>query len=76
MAIDTATKRRSVGGMTFLPYSAGVTPNATHNMVWRQESGWGYMGIVPDTTLPSSTIRRLMMMGIGSWIFWLLLQGI
>lgn len=45
MAIDTAAKRRSVSGITYLV--PGVTPNASKPVAWRQQSGWGYSGIEP-----------------------------
>lgn len=44
MAVDTAEKRRSVGGLPFL--IPGVTPNSAQDQEWRQESGWGYSGIL------------------------------
>jgi hypothetical protein len=45
MAIDTAEKRRSVAGLPFHPLGVGVTPNASKDIEWRQQAGWGYSGI-------------------------------
>lgn len=46
MAIDTAERRRSLVGLSYHYYSAGVTPNATPDQEWRQESGHSYSGIL------------------------------
>lgn len=58
MAIDTAEKRRSLSGIqtTLLP---GVTPNAGKDQEWRQESGWGYSGILASalTTFSETIIK-------------------
>lgn len=45
MAIDTAEKRKSAAAVwhTQIP---GVTPNAAKDQEWRQQSGWGYSGIL------------------------------
>lgn len=51
MAIDTAEKRKSISGI-WLPLIPGVTPNATQDAEWRQQSGWSYSGIA--TTSPGS----------------------
>ena len=45
MAIDTAEKRRSAGGVHYLPLGPGVTPNVSKDSEWRQQAGWGYSGI-------------------------------
>lgn len=45
MAIDTAEKRRSAGGVAFLPLGPGVSPHAGQDQAWRQQAGWGYGGI-------------------------------
>ncbi len=45
MAIDTAAKRRNVSGIAGVPLIPGVTPDASQDEAWRQESGWGYSGI-------------------------------
>lgn len=47
MAIDTAEKRRSARYVTSRR-SPAVTPNSAKDVEWRQESGWGYSGILPD----------------------------
>lgn len=47
MAIDTREKRQSVAWL--IPVSApSVTPNASKDQEWRQQAGWGYMGILAD----------------------------
>ena len=45
MAIDTAEKRRSVVGVNFFS-GPGVTPLSSKDQEWRQESGYGYSGIL------------------------------
>lgn len=45
MAIDSAEKRRSAGGVAFHPLGPGITNNATHDAEWRFQSAWGYSGI-------------------------------
>ncbi len=45
MAIDTAEKRRSAANVDGLG-APGVTPNASKDQEWRQQSGWGYSGIL------------------------------
>lgn len=46
MPIDTAEKRRSAAGTGFHPLGPGVTPNVLTPVGWRQQSGWGYSGVV------------------------------
>ena len=46
MAIDSAEKRRSVSQILTGVFPPGVTPNASKDAEWRQQSGWGYSGIV------------------------------
>lgn len=51
MAIDTAEKRKSVSGIErLLP---GVTSNALADQEWRQQSGWGYSGILAGNFIPT-----------------------
>lgn len=45
MAIDTAEKRRGVAGLYTGFYPVAVTPNASKDIEWRQQAGWGYSGI-------------------------------
>ena len=45
MAIDDAEKRKSVSGIMQSSYIPGVTPNASKDAEWRQQSGWSYSGI-------------------------------
>lgn len=55
MPIDTAEKRRNVSGLAFAPFGPGVTPNASHDVEWRQQAGWGYSGIVPIGSLGAAS---------------------
>ena len=48
MAIDTAEKRRNVSGLLTGVLPCAVTPNASKDVEWRQEAGWGYSGILPS----------------------------
>ncbi len=52
MAIDSAEKRKSIAGILtgFMPVA--VTPNASKDVEWRQEAGWGYPGIAPGGYVP------------------------
>lgn len=59
MAIDTAEKRKSAGGVAFLPLGPNVTPNAAKDAEWRAESGWAYSGIPygpPTPPTPSASV--------------------
>ena len=47
MAIDSAEKRRAVANIWWTYAGVGVTPNASKDVEWRQESGRGYPGITP-----------------------------
>ena len=47
MAIDTREKRQAVASISFYWAGVNVTPNATLDVEWRQEVGWGYPGIAP-----------------------------
>ncbi len=53
MAIDDAEKRKCASGVqvTLMP---GVTNNASKDVEWRQQVGWGYSGIVPSSEVPST----------------------
>lgn len=55
MAIDTAEKRKNVACIGFTLNGAGVTPNASMDREWRQQSGYGYSGIEPSATLQTET---------------------
>lgn len=50
MAIDNAEKRKSISGITVF-IGPGVTNNASPNVEWRQESGYGYPGIDPSVVV-------------------------
>lgn len=55
MSIDTSERRRSASQLITGLFGPGVTPNATQDIEWRHQSGWGYSGIagvVPVVTLP------------------------
>ena len=56
MAIDSAEKRRSAGGVPFLPLGVNVTPNASKDGEWRQQSAWSYSGIATDAAGSSEVI--------------------
>ena len=45
MAIDSALKRRSAGGIPFLPLGPNVTADALKPVAWRATVGWAYAGI-------------------------------
>jgi len=49
MAINTASKRRSVSGVLVPTLIPGVTPNASKPAAWRQSSGWSYNGIAAES---------------------------
>lgn len=51
MAIDSPEKRKSISGINF--FNPGVTPNSGQDQEWRQESGYGYSGILAAN--PSAT---------------------
>ncbi len=53
MAIDDAEKRKCASGVqvTLMP---GVTNNASKDVEWRQQSGWGYSGIAPSGSIPTT----------------------
>ena len=62
MAIDSAEKRRSVSQILTGVFPPGVTPNASKDAEWRQQSGWGYSGIVAAEVvigLESNTIYTM-----------------
>lgn len=65
MAIDTAEKRRSVGGAfvgaLILP---SVTNNASPDAEWRLQAGWTYSGIPLGAPAAASLFLR-MLMGVG-----------
>ena len=49
MAIDSAEKRRSLASISLIFMGPGVTPNASKDVEWRQEAGFGYPGITPTS---------------------------
>ena len=60
MAVDTDEKRRAVAsvGVGFL-MGPGVTSNASQDVEWRQQVGYSYSGIVPQSEIAVSEIRVL-----------------
>lgn len=57
MAIDSAEKRKSASSVAF-HILASVTPNASKDVQWRQQSGWSYSGIAPDAPAPPSEAKK------------------
>lgn len=57
MAIDSASKRKSVAGITV---GWGITPDGTPGAEWRQQVAWTYSGIATaspgDNALPPRDI--------------------
>lgn len=70
MAIDTAEKRRAVANVSFYWAGPGVTPDATPGVEWRQEAGWGYSGIAPDSVTATGA-AALLLLRAGSILFML-----
>lgn len=58
MAIDTAEKRASISGIHFIS-GPGVTPNSAQDQEWRQESGYGYSGILAGGASVSTSRRTI-----------------
>lgn len=54
MAVNTASKRRSVSGLPFLPLGPSV-PVPAAPAATRQAAGWGYVGI--PVWMPGGTVR-------------------
>ena len=46
MAIDTAERRKNAAAVASVWLIPGVTPNSSKDGEWRQQSGWGYGGIL------------------------------
>ena len=67
MAIDTAAKRRSAGGIAYFIFGPGVTPDATPGGEWRQQAGWGYSGIAAGAAAVTSQVcTHMLLTGVGS----------
>lgn len=65
MAIDTAAKRKSLAGVIgYIIGGPGVTNNATHNLAWRQQAGYGYSGI-PASGAVAVPATWLLLLGVG-----------
>lgn len=66
MAIDTAEKRRAIGGvgLWLLPE---VTPNVTHDLEWRGEAAYGYAFFAPAPPVGPGTDRRTRPTRIPPW---------
>lgn len=56
MAIDSREKRQSLSGIQHFMIP-GVTPNAAPDQEWRQESGWGYPGILAQSPVAPTVTR-------------------
>lgn len=54
MAIDSAEKRKSVAGIGLPAYGPGVTPNASKDGEWRQQSGYSYSGIATSSVVTTA----------------------
>jgi hypothetical protein len=65
MAIDTREKRQAAGGVPFLPNGPNVTPNASKDVEWRQQSAHSYSGILPSGA-PAPTARVLQRPGLAT----------
>jgi hypothetical protein len=57
MAIDSAERRKSLVGI-ITSMSPGVTPNASQDVEWRQEAGWGYPGIAAGGAPPADGVQQ------------------
>ena len=69
MAIDTAAKRRSASGILTGIVSVAQTPDAAQPVAWRQNAGWGYVGI-PATPIPPGSgvlLDATILGGAGTW---------
>jgi len=77
MAIDTAEKRRAVAQVGFYWGGPGVTPNASKDVEWRQEAGWGYSGIAPASPVVSTGASHLLLLRAASigWVVGVLRYG-
>lgn len=69
MAIDTAEKRRNIAGLYTGFHPVAVNPNASKDVEWRQQAGWGYSGILPGGTIvetkkPQVSLRPRLGMGL------------
>jgi hypothetical protein len=58
IAIDSAEKRRSIAHIARRWSGAGVTPNASQDVNWRQEAGRGYPGIAASGTPPADGVDQ------------------
>lgn len=63
MAIDSAEKRRSAGGVGYWVVGPGVTPNGLKDVQWRSQSAWGYSGVSPDPPVVGTALRQLVTLG-------------
>jgi hypothetical protein len=63
MAIDTATKRRSVSGIPHHPLGVGITPDVTKPAGWRATAAWGYFGITPNPPVVGAAFVDLVTLG-------------
>jgi len=54
MTIDTAEKRKSAASVGHVSTMPSVTPNASADSEWRQQSAWSYSGIDVDVDVPAA----------------------
>lgn len=50
------------------PEEFGLTPNASKDQEWRQQSGWGYSGILADNPAPpvvGESVRGPYLVNVG-----------
>lgn len=55
MAIDTAAKRMTVGGVPFLPLGVNVFPGTTGTILGRAAAAWTYANHTPTPPTPGDT---------------------
>lgn len=63
MAIDTALKRRSAGGVPHHPLGVNVTPDVSKPVAWRATSAWSYAGIAPAPPPVGTALRDKFSLG-------------
>lgn len=68
MAIDNAEKRKSISGISLPFFAPGVTPNASKDQEWRQESAWTYSGILTGVSITFTWSWALEAYLSGAWV--------
>lgn len=64
MAIDDEEKRRSTVAISLYAMAPSVTPNASKDLEWRQQVGYGYSGIASGAPATSKSFA-LSLTGLG-----------